>query len=461
MDVREIENIFYNSAGDIKNQLSRTSNQLLNTQQQMLILKDEQTEIYQQLAKLYLLESPNNDIGKIKPLTDKLKEQFKFLERQHQELEKQIFTYQDKVSAILTQIDDAVIKKEQLLNDDPQYLSLLNEFNQVDEALQKETSVYQDHQTEFSQKLAQYSQNSCYNYLIKRKFAQDSYSGWWIFRNLDRWAARYVNFTENYKNQKMLEALLQESQNRYQTKQQSYQSLREQIEKKNQSLDLQVKLPELNAELTQIEQQLTQYQDQKNTIYQELNDNKQGNGTLFLTISNQLAAIMQQQSISTLKQLAQQTATQEDDLLLAKLPTIAENMQRLESTLAELQQQNAALERNYQRVNQVVSLFRQKNIPSYEYDYVFSRSHINQFINKLLVNAMSPENIIEMLLRNRKRVIRAESSSTIFPPINRSRSSSSNTSYTPNSWGEQRSNRGGFSSSSSVGGGGFKSTDSF
>lgn len=111
--------------------------------------------------------------------------------------------------------------------------------------------------------MAQYSQNRCYNYLLKRNFGENSYKGLGIFRKLDAWAARCVNFSENYQNQKILKALLKESQSRYDIKKGLYQAALEPKENKERIVENNLHLPQLRSELAQTEQMLAHYKKQK------------------------------------------------------------------------------------------------------------------------------------------------------------------------------------------------------
>ena len=149
------------------------------------------------------------------------------------------------------------------LESDPDYVSSFNRFTIEQENLEKITKDYEVCQKEFSKKLAEYSKNNYYNYLIKRNYGEDNYKGRWIFRNLDESLAEFVHFNENYKNQKILESLMKESQFKYDNQKKLYDLALKQKNNKEQLVENSLKLPQLKTELAKIEHDLAKAERQK------------------------------------------------------------------------------------------------------------------------------------------------------------------------------------------------------
>jgi len=468
MQTNVIESAIKRKMYDVKVSLDFANRRLEDTHQNILHLKNEQIIIYQKIATIFLLESPENDNKQIQMLIMKLHKLFGQLKNRSQELEKITADYHGEISGILSQIDQLVIEKVILLEKDEDYLSLFNQFKYVEENFQKEDSTIDEVQQEFSQKLAQYSQNACYKYLIKRQFGEVQYRGFWIFRNLDAWVARHVNFIENSKNQKILESLIQESQHRYEVAKEAYKLALQKKQDKELEIEERLKLPLLRSQLLKAQQALDSYQKQKENNYKNLNEIEHGQGNEFYEIANQLAKIMQQQSKTALERLTLQTKSVEDDILLQKLSGLDLQIQQLQFQLPALKQKAEALKKTYSRFNQVFFIFKQNNIPSAFYEYNISSASLNDLLNKLLDSVVFPETIAQALIACRTSVNRASSSRSTSSGWSVGWGSGSHhPSYRPSSRGgfsskPSSSSRGnGFSSSSSSGGGGFKTTDSF
>lgn len=463
MQTKSIEKSINEQAGAIKASLDSANKEFQSAYQEILHLKNEQVKIYQEIATIFLLESPKNDDVHIQALIKKLQELFDALKKRSYELDQLTLDYQQKVSDTLSRIDELTTQKIIQLESDPDYVSLFNLFKESEDSLNKETKSFRDAQEEFSKKLAPYHQNRCYNYLIKRNFGENNYRGFWIFRNLDAWVARFINFAGNYKNQKILEALLKESQLRYDTKKSFYHLILEQKEQKEQQVDDSLKLPQLRDELAQTERVLANYSEQKENTYKDLNDTRLGQSNQFYEIANQLAQFLQQQSHNTLEHLTLQTKSIDDDVLLQKIPALAKQIQQLEARLPELQQTIGTLEQTYNRFNQTLFIFKQNNIPSSFYKYNFSSSSLNELLNNLLNKNVFPETIVQALIANRVQINTTNSStkSSGWSILGGGSSSSSSRSRSYSSSSSSSNRSSGFSSSSSTGGGGFRTTDSF
>ena len=124
------------------------------------------------------------------------------------------------------------------------------------------------------------------NYLIKINYSEDNYKGRWIFRNLDESLAEFVHFNENYKNQKILESLMKESQFKYDNQKKLYDLALKQKNSKEQHVENSLKLPQLKTELAKIEHDLAKAERQKQEAYNTLNDTQSGDSVQFKNLSS-------------------------------------------------------------------------------------------------------------------------------------------------------------------------------
>lgn len=472
--MKKIESSITKKAEDIRTSINSTIQKKQDVQQKILQLKNEQIKIFQKIATIYLLESPNNTDFQIQAIIDQLQELLSNLNNKSHTLEQIIFEYQQKLTNILAKLDVLTTQKVLQLESDPDYVSLFNHFKIAEQNYEHEKKNFEASQEEFTKKLAQYSQNRYYTYLINRNFGEHNYKGFWIFANLDSWVARFINFSANYKNQKILESLLKESQIRFNTKQDLYQSALDEKARKEHEIETNLKIPPLKVELAQTEQDLANYKKQKQDTDITLNDIQSGQNIQFRKLSYQLANLLQQQPSNKLQNLTLQTETTEDDELLPQIQQLDNQIQQLETSLVSLQQTVEELEQTYNRFTNTLYIFKQNNIPSSFYEYDISLSNLEKLLNSLINKSIFPETIVQSLINcrvvvtnnilsnNRGWSITGARHSSLFTGSNsysthQSSRSSSSRSTSSNSSGGRR----GFSTSSSTGGGGYHSSDSF
>lgn len=451
MQPKKIERNIEDKLSGVNVSLTKAKNELQDFRQKIVDMKNEQVEIYQKIATIYLLESPKNDDVQIQKFIRQLQELCRNLEDKSGQLDHVIEDYNQKMAEVLLRLDELTTKKIMQLESDADYVSIFNHYNEAKLALTNETKNYNASKQEFLTKLAQYNKNCYYNYLVNRRFGESNYKAFGIFRKLDAWVARFVNFSENYKNQTILEALIKESKLRFENKKNVYEQISKQKEQKEYEVEKSLKLPETKMELAQTEQDLADYKKQKLETENTLEEVRKGESFQFRTISNQLAKLFQEQTFNKLADLTLQTQSKEDDALLGRILELNQQIKDTEAHLITLLKTIRELENTYHRFEQALYIFKENNIPSSLYEFNLSSSKLDDLLNNLFNSRVFPESIIQTLLAY--RVVRQETHSSGWSVSSSSSSRSSSRSSSSRSSG--------FRSSSSSGGGGFKTTNSF
>lgn len=451
MQPKKIERNIEDKLSGVNVSLTKAKSELQDFRQKIVDMKNEQVEIYQKIATIYLLESPKNDDVQIQKFIRQLQELCRNLEDKSGQLDHVIEDYNQKMAEVLLRLDELTTKKIMQLESDADYVSIFNHYNEAKLALTNETKNYNASKQEFLTKLAQYNKNCYYNYLVNRRFGESNYKAFGIFRKLDAWVARFVNFSENYKNQTILEALIKESKLRFENKKNVYEQISKQKEQKEYKVEKSLKLPETKMELAQTEQDLADYKKQKLETENTLEEVRKGESFQFRTISNQLAKLFQEQTFNKLADLTLQTQSKEDDALLERILELNQQIKDTEAYLITLLKTIRELENTYHRFEQALYIFKENNIPSSLYEFNLSSSKLDDLLNNLFNSRVFPESIIQTLLAY--RVVRQETHSSGWSVSSSSSSRSSSRSSSSRSSG--------FRSSSSSGGGGFKTTNSF
>ncbi|MXO34999.1 hypothetical protein GFU95_08225 [Apibacter sp. B3889] len=398
MDTEKIENRIAKKGLEIKASIEITKKEIDVTHEKISKLKNEQVKIFQKIATIYLLESPKNEDSQIQTAIKNLQELNSNLKRKSDKLDILINDYQQKIDNILIRLDDFYKLKLVRLDNDSEYISLLNRYNVSKEKLNLDKKKIETSNQQFSTKIEKYNQNRYYNYLIDRDYGEISYKGSGIIRNLDNWIARFINFSENYNNHKILIALVEESKICYESEKNLCLSLLEQKDQKEYDVEKNLKLPKLKLELKQTEEYLAYYKKQKQDIENELIETRSGESNEFRKISNRLAKMLQSQSQQRLHDITLQTRSTEDDILLEKIAELDQKINQFEISFESIQQKITILEKTYNRFEQTLYLFKKNNIPKLYYDYQISSYDLDELLNNIYDEDIFPESIIHALI---------------------------------------------------------------
>lgn len=398
MDTEKIENRIAKKGLEIKASIEITKKEIDVTHEKISKLKNEQVKIFQKIATIYLLESPKNEDSQIQTAIKNLQELNSNLKRKSDKLDILINDYQQKIDNILIRLDDFYKLKLVRLDNDSEYISLLNRYNVSKEKLNLDKKKIETSNQQFSTKIEKYNQNRYYNYLIDRDYGEISYKGSGIIRNLDNWIARFINFSENYNNHKILIALVEESKICYESEKNLCLSLLEQKDQKEYDVEKNLKLPKLKLELKQTEEYLAYYKKQKQDIENELIETRSGESNEFRKISNRLAKMLQSQSQQRLHDITLQTRSTEDDILLEKISELDQKINQFEISFESIQQKITILEKTYNRFEQTLYLFKKNNIPKLYYDYQISSYDLDELLNNIYDEDIFPESIIHALI---------------------------------------------------------------
>lgn len=398
MDTEKIENRIAKKGLEIKASIEITKKEIDVTHEKISKLKNEQVKIFQKIATIYLLESPKNEDSQIQTAIKNLQELNSNLKHKSDKLDILINDYQQKIDNILIRLDDFYKLKLVRLDNDSEYISLLNRYNVSKEKLNLDKKKIETSNQQFSTKIEKYNQNRYYNYLIDRDYGEISYKGSGIIRNLDNWIARFINFSENYNNHKILIALVEESKICYESEKNLCLSLLEQKDQKEYDVEKNLKLPKLKLELKQTEEYLAYYKKQKQDIENELIETRSGESNEFRKISNRLAKMLQSQSQQRLHDITLQTRSTEDDILLEKIAELDQKINQFEISFESIQQKVTILEKTYNRFEQTLYLFKKNNIPKLYYDYQISSYDLDELLNNIYDEDIFPESIIHALI---------------------------------------------------------------
>ncbi|WP_145579554.1 hypothetical protein [Yersinia vastinensis] len=484
MQAAQVSQYLIDLVANTRKHLSRAESDLAETRHQQLVIKQRIATTYQQIASLLLQDNgAANDIEMVQDLLDKLQLELSQTQQALQHSENDILRQLAQVETLRKQIVPLEHEREQLLQQNPEAIAARRDMVQLYSEANQQKINHSELLVEADVKLTEYLNQPIFMFLMSKNYGQPDYHRGPISRNLDSWLARHINYTNNFANYLMLQALPKESERRLQILQ--HQSEKRTSEYLNYLTEIEEKihLPPRYQQLESLEKALVASQQEARNLQEKLQQYSLGESETFARIATQLSAQMAMLPLDRLDTLVAKTATPDDDRLLEEL----RGLKRMEVKLAETQHEEehaiASIRPRASAAAILASTFINSRLNDSRYEYIESRHErfedlFERFLNgsislelvfKQLNMARQDSDVptatgiiatlaVEAILANRRSARRSSGSSSSGEGFS---SSSTSSSAGRGSGSSSSSGGGGFSSSSSTGGGGFRSTDSF
>ena len=474
MKASEVSNLIYNHEITLERRARELNTNIMFSREKIVELKRELMSIYQQMAKVLLLESPNvQDINQINQLIDQLKSQIADLNNRLSTLKQKAEQNQQKFNQLTVEAGELEKRRDDLLSQDPAFVSLNNKYIQVDNDALSIDELSHQIQEEADNKLAEYDSNSSFHYLIQRKFGQPDYRGKWIFRNLDNWLARQVDFPRNFRNYNMLHAMKQEIAKRQLTMNQRLEALSAERHTMIAGAAQNVGLAEVNQQLARLEKVLDEGHINIKKLHEELRKNITGDGVLFESVTAKIAEVMQTLPLDRLNTLTLKTESSLDDELLKRVLATKNSIASFENDIATLYPEWVRVGTEYDRIHAMAQSFINSDLNRSKYHYDIGMNQIETILVSIFSGDFGSRHLLEILKSVRYVPSNNSSSSSSYRSSSSSSSSSSGGFWSTSSSSSSRSSSsqssssrssssqsGGYSSSSSSGGGSFSSSSS-
>ncbi len=473
MKASEVSNLIYNHEIELERRSRELNTNIMSSREKIVELKKELMSIYQQMAKVLLLESPNvqdiNQINQINQLIDQLKSQIADLNTRLSTLKQKAEKDRQKYDQLTAEAGELEKRRDELLSQDPAFVSLNNKYIQVDNEALSINGLSHQIQEEADNKLAEYDSNSSFHYLMQRKFGQPDYRGKWIFRNLDNWLARQVDFPRNFRNYNMLHAMKQEIVKRQLTINQRLEALSAERDTMIAGAAQNVGLAEVNQQLDRLGKVLDEGHINIKKLHEELRKNITGDGILFESVTAKIAEVMQTLPLDRLNALTLKTESSLDDELLKRVLATKNSIASFENDIATRYPEWVRVGTEYDRIHAMAQSFINSDLNRSKYHYDIGINQIETILVSIFSGDFGSRHLLEILKSVRYVPSNNSSSSSGYGSgssssggfwSTSSSSSSSSSSSRSSSSRPSSSRSGGYSSSSSFGGGSFSSSSS-
>lgn len=397
MKAFNVAQILSNSESAFEDQLSVLNVRITSYRQDLMTLKQEQLEIYPLMAKVLLLESPElKNVTEIDVLQKQMKGQIAELNRQLLELKQQQWERQ-RQNELSERIEPLEAEKVALLMRDPKFVELDSQLASLREQSQSISQLEQDIHLEAQEKGDEYRANEAFEYLMARRFGESDYRGKWIFRNMDSWLARQIDFPKNLRNYRTLLAMAQEVTNRREEIGPRLDDVSSRHEIMVNGAAKRVGLAPLLEQLTRLVSTIETRQGDIGRLHNLLRDSIVGESPLFVSIAEKMASVMQSLPLKQLDEMAKKTQSTQDDRLFARLRENVEQVSSLEHSLQAIQPQWEATNVQYERMRELSQHYAASGLNSAKYSYDIDQKQIVDLIKAIVLKQFGPRHLVEVL----------------------------------------------------------------
>ena len=401
--------------------------------------------LFSQIAALHLPIAADYDKRYAALLADRVIEEKKTNEALL-EIEAKIEAQVAVVDTLSQNLEAAERRVEQALAVNDDYLSAMEEKRALEATLAAFERQAAELRAEYEGKLPAYEAHAVYRYLKARGYGTPAYRAGKLVRWLDGWAAGQCNFTENRRQQALLEQMGPAIDARAKRLQEDLDGMLRLINRISADAENALGLTKDDQALEAAQARLTELKGQARTLRAALKNFADEEDEIARSIKDGIRAAMKNESKVALRRRIKRSESKEDDALLDQIDAIEATLSQHEARIDALQAKRRVIKENRDRAKRIERKMRERFRSGSQYR-VDRRLDLEGLITGYALGTLSESQVLNQAARE----IRRED-----PPASSYGSSSSSSS----SFGGSSS---GFSSSDSFGGGGgsYSTSDSF
>lgn len=422
MLAREVEQAIRKARSSSEKAMQAYEIQLKDQQTSNLALSEQLISIYREIAKIWLLELPDSEqMPNIKSAFNQLKTKLAQMNETLEAGYRKRDELQQQHAVVVAEIEQQAEARDNLLTQDETFLAYKQQREEMGVTLRDANACHSAINEECQSKLKEYQRDRRYIYLLNRRFAEPEYKGRWIFRNLDSWLARQVNFTNNRRNHLMLINMLAESERQRQLIVEQFGQLTQQLSSYIELTEKNLNMTSLNIRLAAANGKLAQQQKEIDITRLNLYGLTYGEGNIFGEISAQLARTMAKLPIKQLNALVKGTPSKRDDSLCEQLASINKAIKQGESSALRMSQTYEQGRSRYDTLTSLHQHFCQSDYARGNYTYALSTEQLSRLYERLVARSITLSGFMNELKQVRNSTAAEQSYPTVKRPVTRSR----------------------------------------
>ena len=268
------------------------------------------------------------------------------------EHERTMATTQQQLTAMTTQLDQVVLRRDELqkaaaaLARDAVYPSLASEATQAEVCLARDTERAAELAAEAKQKLPPYEQSKLFSYLWRREFGTPAYARRGFSARLDRWVADYIGYRAAMPSYRFLKTTPELVKLEVERRTAEVQALRQRLDGMEQAAEAEVGVPAVQTELDRLLAErdrlvaaIEALRPQLAAVHATMRDEVGSRGVFHAQALQRLQGFLARAESATLERSARNTPDPRDDQLVAALRACTEALQRCAAEAPPLEQE--------------------------------------------------------------------------------------------------------------------------
>lgn len=239
------------------------------------------------------------------------------------------------------------------LADDPAYQRQVQALREAEAARVAASESYEELRDECRTKLKGFQVDRLYLYLKGRKFGTEGYPRWTPWRQLDRWAAKLCNFTENWRTEQTLLAIQQANESAASRLEEEEAAQQAKLSQLYQEASTGGDFVVLQQRLQTALQAVEVAKIEANEVHASLDAFSSKRDEYLAQASALLAEQLAEMSDKKLELLAAQTAGKEDDALVREVRDLRAELDELQVRVPFLQGKCEEAQNEYERAKQL------------------------------------------------------------------------------------------------------------
>ncbi len=303
--------------------------------------------------------------------SNKIDAELKNLEKDRNELEKQILDSGKELDQLSSKRDELEELAHQELEKIEEYPDLRTKIDQVTAQIvqnqQRVTALNQEQK----EKLPAYKACPLFSYLVSSGFKTNKYNKKGLTRVMDRWVARIVDFNKNKKLYDFLSEVPEMVTLEVQRRKEELESLLKEVQKHEEKVFKKVGLTEviekgiqLGESREDLFEELEELESKMDSSEKSLEILESGKGSQYDKALELISEFFKIKSLFDLKDLARKKAGSTDDRIVAEIEKIEHQLENKQSELKQVSREYKGTNQNLEKLRRLKSWFVRNNFDS-------------------------------------------------------------------------------------------------
>lgn len=235
------------------------------------------------------------------------------------------------------------------LSSNPELKNARDEVVRLQTIVDSQAGVLNSILAEASSKLQVFMADPFFSHLQSTGFGTNAPKGRWIFRGVDQWLAKRINYEQAARDYKTLTDLPTRARDEHDASVDQLVGAKRQVTKILEGIDKDIGLGLARSRVEAAQQRLLERRTMISTVQDELNRHMAGTDGSLKKISEVITKTMQAMSLPTLDRLTRETENHEDELALSTYRSLVESDERLRNEVSNMQNRLESVAQRFRR----------------------------------------------------------------------------------------------------------------